>query len=95
MNQNHNFYKDELIVEEIITTFKTVVLNIFVFILCIFLFMNPYLLSNFVLFISVFAFIKVSISFFSSSFETQQPLLEETQTFHIIDDDQNEILRNN
>jgi len=94
MNQNHNFYKDELIVEEIITTFKTVVLNIFVFILCIFLFMNPYLLSNFVLFISVFAFIKVSISFFSSSFETQQPLLEETQTFHIIDDDQNEILRN-
>lgn len=96
MNQN-NFHKDEMIVDEIITTFKTVVLNIFVFILCIFLFMNPYLLSNVVLFISVFAFIKVSISFFSSSFETQQSLLEETQPLlavRMMDEEENEILRN-
>ena len=95
MNQNQiNLYEDEFIINEILTTFKNVVLNIFIFILCIFLFMNPYLLSNVVLFISVFAFIKVSISFFSSSFQTQQPLVESTQTFHIIDDEENEILRN-
>lgn len=94
MNQNQiNLYEDEFIVNEILTTFKNVVLNIFIFILCIFLFMNPYLLSNVVLFISVFAFIKVAISFFSSSFQAQQPLVESTQTFHIIDDDENEILR--
>jgi hypothetical protein len=94
MNQNQiNLYEDEFIINEILTTFKNVVLNIFIFILCIFLFMNPYLLSNVVLFISVFAFIKASISFFSSSFQTQQPLVESTQTFHIIDDDENEILR--
>ena len=94
MNQNQiNLHEDEFIVNEILTTFKNVVLNIFIFILCIFLFMNPYLLSNVVLFISVFAFIKVAISFFSSSFQAQQPLVESTQTFHIIDDDENEILR--
>jgi hypothetical protein len=94
MNQNQiNFYKDELIVDEIITTLKNVVLNIFIFILCVFLFMNPYLLSNVVLFISVFAFIKVSMSFFSSPFQPREQI--ETQTFHIIDEDENiEILRN-
>ena len=79
MNQNQiNLHEDEFIVNEILTTFKNVVLNIFIFILCIFLFMNPYLLSNVVLFISVFAFIKVAISFFSSSFQSQQHLVEST-----------------
>ena len=96
MNQNQiNFHKDELIVSEILSTLKIVILNIFIFILCIFLFMNPYLLSNVILFISVFVFIKVSISFFSSSFETQeQSLVEQTLTVHAMDEDENEILRN-
>jgi len=69
---------DEIIIAQFIKLFKNLLTNIFIFILCIFLFLNPVLLVNVLLFISIYLFIKSSLTFFSednnaptSQFETE------------------------
>jgi hypothetical protein len=59
-----NNMSDEIIITQFVQTLKNIFVNIFVFILCTFLFMNPVLLVNVLLFISIYLFIKTSISFF-------------------------------
>jgi len=69
---------DEIIIAQFIQMFKNLLTNIFIFILCIFLFLNPVLLVNVLLFISIYLFVKSSLTFFSednnvpaSQFETE------------------------
>ena len=69
---------DEIIIAQFIQLFKNLLTNIFIFILCIFLFLNPVLLVNVLLFISIYLFVKSSLTFFAednnvptSQFETE------------------------
>ena len=76
--QNQVIMNDEIIVTQFLQLFKNLIMNIFIFILCIFLFLNPVLLVNVLLFISIYLFVKSSLTFFSednnvpsSQFETE------------------------
>ena len=69
--------QEEALIDEIISDVKTIGMNIFVFFLGIILMSNPFLLSNFILFISVFALIKLSISLFVSYQESDNSNFDE------------------
>jgi 5-bromo-4-chloroindolyl phosphate hydrolysis protein len=67
---------DEFIIAQFSQMFKNIFINIFIFIICIFLFLNPVLLVNALLFISIFICVKSSLSYFfedknSSPIETE------------------------
>lgn len=71
---------DEEIVKELYSIFKNTVINIFIFILCIFLFMNPFLLSNVLLFMSIFMLVKVCLNvLFSPSTTNETTLIKEKE----------------
>ena len=76
MQENQNI-NDEIIITQCLQMFKNMIMNIFIFILCIFLFLNPVLLVNVLLFISIYLFIRSSLTYFSedniptSQFETE------------------------
>ena len=79
MQDQYQNINDEIIITQCLQLFKNMIMNIFIFILCIFLFLNPVLLVNVLLFISIYLFIKSSLTFFSednnnvptSQFETE------------------------
>jgi hypothetical protein len=52
---------DEIVINQCLQMFKNMFTNVFIFILCIFLFMNPIILVNILLFISIFLFIKTTL----------------------------------
>ena len=56
---------DEIIIAQFLQMFKNIFMNIFIFILCVFLFLNPVLLVNVLLFISIYLFVRSSLTFFS------------------------------
>lgn len=55
---------DEFIIAQFSQMVKNIFMNIFIFIICIFLFFNPILLVNALLFISIFLCVKTSLSYF-------------------------------
>jgi hypothetical protein len=59
------YINDEIIIAQFLQMFKNIFMNIFIFILCIFLFFNPVLLVNVLLFISIYLFVRSSLTFFS------------------------------
>ena len=72
---------EEEIVKELYSVLKNTVFNIFIFVLCIFLFLNPFLLSNVLLFISIFMLVKVSLNaIFSYSTTLIQDLKEKDES---------------
>jgi hypothetical protein len=66
---------DEIVITQFLQMFKNIFMNISIFILCIFLFMNPVLLVNALLFISIFLFVKACFSYLAE--DTKLPTLQE------------------
>ena len=75
---------DEIIIAQFIQMFKNIIMNILIFILCIFLFLNPVLLVNVLLFISIYLFVRSSLTFFSEDNIT--PLQAEAEVKIIFDE---------
>jgi len=61
----YQYINDEIIIAQFLQMFKNIFMNIFIFILCVFLFLNPVLLVNVLLFISIYLFVRSSLTFFS------------------------------
>ena len=68
--------RDDEEFKEFQTILKSMFTNILIFILCIFLFFNPFLLTNIMFFISIFIMIKTIISFI---FPEQSSILNENE----------------
>jgi len=66
---------DEIVITQFLQMFKNIFMNISIFILCIFLFMNPVLLVNALLFISIFLFVKACFSYLAE--DTKLPTLQQ------------------
>lgn len=67
---------DEIVITQFLQMFRNIFMNISIFILCIFLFMNPVLLVNALLFISIFLFVKACFSYVTEDNKLQQPSIE-------------------
>jgi hypothetical protein len=78
MQQQIIAVNDEIVINQFLQMIKNTFMNVSIFILCIFLFMNPRLLINALLFISIFLFVKSSLSYFFAEKNTTIPM--ETQT---------------
>jgi hypothetical protein len=78
MQQQIIAVNDEIVINQFLQMIKNTFMNVSIFILCIFLFMNPRLLINALLFISIFLFVKSSLSYFFTEKNTTIPM--ETQT---------------
>jgi cell shape-determining protein MreC len=85
----YQYINDEIIIAQFLQMFKNIFMNIFIFILCIFLFFNPVLLVNVLLFISIYLFVRSSLTFFSEDNNTPQQFDTEIK----INFDESELLK--
>jgi len=98
MFRSENIYIEDEEIKELQSILKSMFTNIFVFIICIFLFFNPFLLTNFLLFISIFFLIKTIVSYLfpEQPLQQQLPLSKKDEDTKLISRllKQNKILKN-
>jgi len=63
MQQQNIHVNDEIVINQFLQMFRNIFINISIFILCISLFMNPHLLVNTLLFMSIFLLVKNCLSY--------------------------------